>query len=255
VHGTKQAVLDAWLDYTDPLEGGAVTNFMYLDFKGLVTTVYGSLVDPVGYALSCPWRTMDGRPATEDEVRADFARVKLRQDLKLRGGMVYRDISRLRLDELGIQQVVQRKIKTAVFNLRTVYPAWSTWCADAQMAVLSKAWACGAKFGYAGWPKLHVALLAQDWRLAADETPYGNAHGTVAQRGEHEIRMLLNAARVTELGCDPEVLWWPGEPEAPPDSAQPVEVATLPGVGSPGYQATSEAVHEAARRHLERERE
>lgn len=43
-----QPVIDAFLDFTIPLEGKVSS--MYLDVKGLVTTGIGNLVDQIGRA-------------------------------------------------------------------------------------------------------------------------------------------------------------------------------------------------------------
>ena len=45
----QSAVRSAWRRFNEPLEG--LTDWMYLDIKGLVTTGMGNLIDPVESAL------------------------------------------------------------------------------------------------------------------------------------------------------------------------------------------------------------
>lgn len=43
---------------------------------GLVTTAVGVLIDPVELALPLPWVRKDGLPATPEEIRAEWQKIK-----------------------------------------------------------------------------------------------------------------------------------------------------------------------------------
>lgn len=194
------------LQYNEPLEGSVP--FMYLDVLGLVTTAVGVLVDPIGMVYGLPFQNVsEGRPATANELAEDWSRVKLRQDLKLKGGMAYKDVARLRLTKDGVEHVTLKKADQFELQLRSRFPEWDTWPADAQMAVMSLTWACGAAFRF---PKLAEHLKAQDWAAASTECDIAKDHGTIKQRNEWQRLCFGNAATVVVQGLDPDVLHWPG---------------------------------------------
>ena len=77
----------------------------------------------------------------------------------------------LAADEL--ERVVLERLDQFAATLADFWPAWSTFPPEAQQALLSIAWAVGvgtAGFGLTGprWPHLHAAVVALDWRAAAD---------------------------------------------------------------------------------------
>lgn len=217
----RQQVRDAFLTYTTPLEGSVP--FLYLDAIGLVTTAVGVLVDPLDAALTLPLRVpSDGwRLASRDEIAEDWRRVKERQDLRHRGGMVYGSIARLRLDQDGVQAVTWRKLATMEDRLRARFDSWDEWPADAQLAILSLSWACGPAFRY---PRLAAYLRAQDWARAATECDIRPDHGTIKRRNEWQRLCLRNAAATYDSMGDPDRLWWPNvapsEPVTEPASPQ-----------------------------------
>ena len=192
--------------YNEPLEGSVP--FLYLDVLGLVTTAVGVLVDPIGMVYGLPFQNVsEGRPATANELAEDWSRVKLRPDLKLKGGMAYKSVAKLRLTREGIEQVTLKKADQFVRQLRSRFPEWDTWPADAQLAVMSLTWACGAAFRF---PKLASHLQAQDWASAATECDIAKDHGTIKQRNEWQRLCFRNAATVVAQGLDRETLYWPG---------------------------------------------
>lgn len=201
----RASVSEAFVRFSTPLEGAL--GFMYLDQLGLVTTSIGVLVHPLALALGLPWIVPgEGRHATRQEVAEDWERVHERQDLRMRGGATYAQVARLRLAPGGIELVARRKLDDVVSKLRRRFPDWDQWPADAQLAVLSLAWACGPAFRY---PRLAGHLKAQDWRAAATETDIRPDHGTIRKRNEWMRLCYENAARVYDTMGDRERLWWP----------------------------------------------
>lgn len=201
----RAAVRNAFVAYSTPLEGALP--FLYLDQLGLVTTAIGVLVDPLPLALGLPWIVPgEGRAATRQEIAEDWERVHERQDLRMRGGATYAQVARLRLGPGGIEQVTYRKLDDMVAKLRRRFVEWDQWPADAQLAVLSLAWACGPAFRF---PKLARHLQDQDWRAAATESDIRPDHGTIRRRNEWQRICYENAARVYDTMGDRERLWWP----------------------------------------------
>jgi GH24 family phage-related lysozyme (muramidase) len=201
----RDSVASAFVAFSSPLEG--VVPWMYLDIKGLVTVAIGNLIDPVSLADGVPFLRPDGSPATRDEIRAEWQRVKGNTSLARLGHQASRHVTTLRLTDEGVQQVVGRALATMEADLRRTYPEWDAWPADAQLATLAMAWACGTGFRRS-FRRLHAALLAQDWATASQQctiSTAGNA-GIVPRNRAMKQLYFLTAA----LGCE-ETLHWPAE--------------------------------------------
>lgn len=201
----RPAVEAGFVPFSAPLEG--VVPWMYLDVKGLVTVAIGNLIDPVRLALGIPFQHPDGRPATADEIRGEWISVKNRVALAKQGHRAAEHVTTLRLTDEGVQQVVSRTLATFEAELRRTYPEWDSWPADAQLATLAMAWACGTGFGRT-FKRLHTALLAQDWATASQQcqiSTKGNAGIVPRNRAMKQLYFLAAA-----LGCD-ETLHWPAE--------------------------------------------
>lgn len=201
----KQSVRDAFVWFTSPLEG--VVHFMYLDVKGLVTTAIGILIDPSAVALTLPWFRPDGIPASQAEIAKEWIYVKSRQDLKLQGGMAYGRITKLRLTDNGIKNTVNRKLDSMDSTLNNRFPNYDEWPADAQLATLSVAWACGPMFNF---PKLAAALRECDFATAAIECKISEV-GNPGIKPRNKANKLLyqNAAYVWDNAVDTEPLYYP----------------------------------------------
>lgn len=200
------SVRRAFTSYSETFEGKVP--WMYLDVKGLVTTAIGNLIDPGGY-LTLPWRHFDGSLATAAEIEAEWQTVKSMQWAKLHGGAstTFRRATTLRLDDAGIDQCVQVRLGLNEAHLVQRFPQIGEWPADAQLAVHSLSWACGPAFRY---PKLQVALLAQDFVAAqgeSDISAVGNP-GVIPRNAAQKL-LLQNAAWVKGHGLDPSILYYP----------------------------------------------
>ncbi len=195
----KQEARDAFLPFTVPKEG--LVPFMYLDARGLVTTAIGNLIDTPADALSLPWRNKDGSLATRMQIADEWHAVKARQDMKLRGGMAFGAITRLRLDDAGIQAVVNRTLDRMDHQLAARFPEYESWPWQAQLATISMAWACGAAFRF---PKLEAALRAQDFVTASKECMIQEAGNPgVKPRNVGNRALYLEAAE--DLATTPKV--------------------------------------------------
>jgi GH24 family phage-related lysozyme (muramidase) len=238
-------VRERFIGYTEPLEGK--TSFLYLDVLGLVTISYGCLVDPVTYAMRLPFVTSTGAFASRDLIAREWQAVKRcacgeyrdprkcgwpgmkapddgRPCLAHRGHRAAEAITSIRLTDEGVRYVALAKLDEMATALGKRFPDFASWPADAQLATLSVAWACGAAFRF---PKLDAALRAQDFATAAKECTIREAGNPgVIPRNKANRILYRNAAAVVQgvPQLDPSELYWP---EVLPD-VQPVAEPSEP---------------------------
>lgn len=158
----QPAVRAAFVPFSSKLEG--VVPWMYLDILGLVTVAIGNLIDPIVHALNMPFVRSDGTPASQQDIRDAWHAVKSRPELAQQGHRVAARYTTIRLTPAGIEQVVWRKAEEMIDHLAKRFTEFPTWPADAQLATLSMAWACGPAFRF---PALEKALRAKDFAAAA----------------------------------------------------------------------------------------
>jgi GH24 family phage-related lysozyme (muramidase) len=174
--------------------------WMYCDIKGLVTTGVGNLIDPIGLAIGLPWLRPDGSRASEDEIRAEWARVKA-----MGGGLVasrYRSDTGLHLDDDAIDALVLSHLDGDAQVLAVTFPDFPTFPGQAQTAILSMSWAMGAGFP-ARWPLFSAAVRARDWaRCAATCAINAKGNPGVAPRNDADRQLFLQAADI-ESGVAP----------------------------------------------------
>lgn len=201
----RAAVQEHFVEFVSEFEGSV--NFMYLDVKGLVTTGIGNLIDPLPLATRLPWTCMGLRDASTEEVRDGWLVVKGRQDLRMHGGMAYKDVCELRLPQIAIANLVHERLEEDEMELRHYFPAWTSFCADAQLGILSMAWAMGVG-RFHDFPHFVHAANAGDWLTAAVQSHIKD--GAPARNEANQ--WLFTQAFTTQ---DPEMLHWP----RPSDSA------------------------------------
>lgn len=209
-----QSVRDAWHSFSEPLEGREYG--MYLDVFGLVTCGVGNLIDTVSEAQKLPWkRDSDGELATADEVRAAWHALKARQDLRTRSAKHARILTGLHLNDADIDELVARKLESNAAHITRWLPSFPTIPADAQLAILSMAWAVGPAFNLK-FPTFTRAALAGDWfaAQAACKIREVSADGKtpnpgVIPRNKANFICFGNAHLVATNGLDPTDLHWP----------------------------------------------
>ena len=214
----RQAVADAFVEFTRPFEGMVL--FMYADCLGLVTTGLGSLIDPVSTAVCLPWKHKDtGVFATEAEIVNAWEIVKGRSDLKLRGGMAYRGLTDLVLDQTAVDAMVQVRLRLNDSILGHRFAGFDDWPSDAQLGLHSMSWAMGASFKF---PRFQAAVSADppDFFGASVECKMSNG---APSRNHANQTLFINAGQVLDQGLDPETLYYPItlQPQ-PTQAAQPV---------------------------------
>ncbi len=201
----RPAVERVWMTFSERFEGRLP--FMYLDRKGLVTTGVGNLIDSPAAALTLPWARPDGLPASRVDIENAWHKVKGRQDWRDRGGRAFGPLTTIRLSDAAIDGLVFRKLAENERAARERFPGYDTWPADAQLAILSMAWAAGAHV-FARFPKMCRALHGGDFEVAAAECELSGVG--VEPRNEANRILLLNAFRFA--GTDEaEAVHYPGE--------------------------------------------
>ena len=200
-----QSVRDAFVSFQTQFEGRV--KHMYLDIKGLVTTGIGNLIDPLtDGVVSLPWvqRGTTTR-ASEAEIRADWAAVKAAGAGKV--ASAYAPLTKLELTDEAIDQLVLAKAEANEAFIRKTpeFASYDTWPADAQLGLMSMAWAQGASF--AKWPNFRAAVAAGDWARAAEECRLDETGNPgLKPRNEANRNLFSNAKRVVDEGLDPAVL-------------------------------------------------
>lgn len=198
------SVRRAFLDFTRQLEG--YVPFMYVDVKNLVTTGAGNLIDASGHpgdpaapALLLPWKHPDGGPASPEEIRAAWHTVKnagASEWSTARQGA----LTTLRLQDADIQALVTKKLNDFEAVIKNRIAPWETLPADAQLAVLSMAWAMGPLFNY---PRLIAALNqpVPDFIAAAKQAYIPDlANPGLAPRNKANAELFSNAENTLKAG-------------------------------------------------------
>jgi hypothetical protein len=155
--------------FNEPIEG--VVRYMYLDIKGLVTIGVGNLIDPMGEALALPFRYKN-RPAiraSQSEIEAEWKLIKGNTALARRGHRACEPLTNLELDDIAIDTLVNdRLLKNEGFLKRqNAFIDFDKWPADAQLGLLSMAWALGPGFSNK-WPRFRAACEKMDFDAAAE---------------------------------------------------------------------------------------
>ena len=235
---------------TDKLEGsipGSVgVPWMYLDQKGLVTTGLGNLIDlgQKGDVYNQPWTHGVGGPLTSrDEIDAAWNLVKSRQDLAHLGGgnAAFANLTDLRLSDDAIMQMVNSHLSAFENTIRKDFPGYDSWPADAQLGMLSMAWAMGPGFSHK-YPKFTAfanGLIPDFQSMAAESGIVGNQPRTEAQN-----TLFSNAAAVLRGDGDPTRLYFPNSFDLSPRQAtiakaggvSLLSILVTGGVGYAGYK-------------------
>lgn len=232
----RDSVRAAFYAFNAPMEGEVP--YFYQDVKGLVSIGVGLLCDPIALAMGLPMVHPDGRMAQRDEIAAEWLRIKnlppnaKGQTAAQLGHLYARPHTRLRLTQEGLEQSLQGKLNQADVYLTKRFPEYPEWPADAQLGVLSMAWACGPAFRF---PRLEAALKERNFRVAAFECfmPEEKTIGGLRPRNRAN-RILFNNAATVQHMLDPNVLCYPrdldaetADPDEPTQPA-PYRADTLP---------------------------
>lgn len=224
----RSSVEERWFNMNAPLE--AVVSWMYLDIRGLVTVGVGNLLPNVEYAVALPFVRKDTlEPATEQEIRDDFAAISGMKSLAKDGHRAAASVAKLRLTGDGMHKLVMSKFHQNAAHLKSRFRDIDEWPAAAQAAVASLAWACGPAFRF---PKLEAHLRNQNFKDAVDEIhmneyttdPHGRPikNGGLVPRNYMNKALMLEAAFVKEHNLDRDELWYPMTPSLRVSENQPI---------------------------------
>jgi GH24 family phage-related lysozyme (muramidase) len=206
----KQSVSDVFPGFSTRFEGRL--SFMYLDKKALVTTGIGNLIDPFSLARGLPWRPKaePDRDATPEEIETEWNFVKSDPDGRSqRGGGSFGSITTLELTDQAVDDLVRQKLNQMESFLvgRSEFANFADWPADAQLGLLSMAWAMGPAFKF---PNFQAACASQDFRTAADECHMDDsANPGLRPRNVANKQLFLNAAEALDGNLDPEEVHMP----------------------------------------------
>ena len=200
MHATVKAKFKS---FNAPFEG--VVRFMYLDVKGLVTVGVGNLIDPVGLALSLPFRYKSkpgttGGLASRGEIEAEWHLIKSTTELAKKGHRACAPLTKLELDDAAIDRLVAARLAQNESFLKRQKPfkEFESWPADAQLGLLSMAWAMGPGFALK-WPKFSASCTAMDFAGAATNCRMSEAgNAGIVPRNRANARLFNNAAVVLD---------------------------------------------------------
>jgi hypothetical protein len=185
--------------FNEPFEG--VVSFMYLDVKGLVTIGVGNLIDPVGVALALPFRYKGTTQlASKTDIAAEWNLIKGKPELAQKRFGACAPLTRLELDTAAIDALIASRLQLNENFLKGQKPflKFEQWPADAQLGLLSMAWAMGPGFGMM-FPNFCHACEALDFKAAADQCKI-NATGNagVIPRNRANKLLFMNAWAVLD---------------------------------------------------------
>jgi len=179
--------------------------FMYLDIKGLVTVAVGNLVDPVELAQALSFRFKDkpgidapGSPATPDQIAAEWQTLKNNPNLAREGFKACEPITELELSDDSIDSLILDRLtrNESFLKRQQWFQDFDTWPADAQLGLLSMAWAMGPA-GPEGFPKFRAACQNLDFNGAAAECKMHEAGNPgLVPRNQANFTLFSNAAVV-----------------------------------------------------------
>lgn len=233
----RAALPATFVRLTKGFEGA--TTWLYLDVLGIPTTAYGNALFSAAASAALPWHRADGSPATRDEIIAEYAAVQALKGVRNTRGVLWTDcgggafasVTRLRLSEDGVAQLVMATFEKDYADLLVRYEQLDDWPLCAALAVCSLAWACGDRYKF---PHMDAALARRDFALAALEIEMTKEHNPgnhLEARNAANKMLMLNADRVQAYHLDPDLVDWteligvtelPTVPEVPNPPSDPV---------------------------------
>jgi hypothetical protein len=241
----QPSVLGIWEQFSEPLEGWVP--HMYLDALGRVSCGLGFLIEPLELAVRLPWKKQDGALATEREISDAWRRLKEHQELAQRHVSHALALTGFVLSDQDIDAVVAEQLAAnAEFVSEHHFPEFAAFPADAQLGIMSMAWAIGPAFP-TKFPHFTRAVLSGNWAGAqADCTIDEAANPGVVARNRANRVCFANAEIASRLGLDRRVLGWPNV-IAPPSAPPPEHVRAIEIVRSAALEEARLHVRDVAR--------
>jgi hypothetical protein len=179
--------------------------YMYLDILGLVTVGVGNLIDPVQAAQALPFCfknrpgiSAPGSPATQDQITQEWQALKSTPGLATKGFTACEPITQLELSDDAIDSIVLARLtqNESFLKRQQWFQNFDTWPADAQLGLLSMAWAMGPG-GPGGFPHFRAACQSLDFNTAAAQCKMSEAGNPgLIPRNQANFTLFSNAAIV-----------------------------------------------------------
>ncbi len=172
--------------------------YMYVDIEGLVTVAVGNLVDPVELAQALPFRFKNGSPATPAQIAAEWQMLKDDPGLAERGHQACQPITQLELSDDSISSLMSDRLASdeRFLKRQAWFQNFDAWPADAQLGLLSMAWAMGPA-GPGEFLHFRAACQIPDFNAAAEECRMNEAGNPgLIPRNRANFTLFTNAAIV-----------------------------------------------------------
>ena len=148
--------------------------------------------------------------ASHEDIRAEWQAVKANTSLAKAGALSAGRVTKLGLSVAAREALVERRLaqnETSIMRLAWA-AKWVTWPADAQLGIMSMAWAMGAG-RFAAFPNFRAAMTAGDFAGAAQHCNMSDKGGDISRRNHANVMLFRNAAQVVAKALDPSVLHYP----------------------------------------------
>ena len=172
--------------------------WMYLDTVGKVTVGVGLMLANEVAAHALPF-TLEGRPATPDQIGKEFARVSAMK--KGRASAFYSSKPGLQLSTQAIDDKLRATLEGFEGYLRTHVPGYDLLPDAAKLALLDMIYNLGPGRLFAQYPRLFAAIERGDWKTAAAASL---RRGPSAARNAWARQQFLNAATIAEIKAEAE---------------------------------------------------
>jgi GH24 family phage-related lysozyme (muramidase) len=164
---------------------------MYRDTVGKVTVGVGLMLPDANAAQALPF-LLNNRPATPEEIAAEYARVDaLPQG---RAAATYKTRAALELT----QQTVDAKLLSVLENfeadLRAEFPHYDTFPKAIKLALLDMIYNLGPQGLFHGYPHLISAIQTGNWSLAADHC---TRRGPAPERNDWTRQQFISSVATT----------------------------------------------------------
>lgn len=171
-------------------------NHLYLDSEGNVTVGVGQLVPSAGVALMMPFEIAAAevtRPATPEEITADFRRVQGSQPGFVAG--YYHWPASIFLANDAIDAMLRKVVVGVDVVMPSIYPKYRLWPNPAKVAVLDMAYNLGVDRLGTEYVQMNKDLRDGNFVGAATQCIRNRTNKGFIARNEWTINQFLNAAK------------------------------------------------------------
>ncbi len=161
--------------------------YMYKCTGGEVTIGCGHAIETPGDAPKLTW-SINGRPATDDEVLADYASVAAVE--KGPPATFYASLTQCRMADPDIDALLAADIARFEASLADAFPDWNTYPEPAQEALFDMAFNLGIG-GLKKFTHMLAAVDAGQWNVAAAQC---HRQGIGEARNQQTAALFLQAA-------------------------------------------------------------